>query len=100
MARNPKDVIVSYYFHHKLIKLHGFTGTLEEFAQFFMDDEGNERNVKLNELTIKAFLSKHLFLVYNAPFFTHILEAWSKREHPNMHFMFFEDMKKVSGQFL
>ena len=40
LARNPKDVIVSYYFHHKLIKLHGFSGTLEEFAQFFMDDEG------------------------------------------------------------
>ncbi len=40
MARNPKDVIVSYYFHHKLIKLHGFTGTMDEFAEFFMDDEG------------------------------------------------------------
>lgn len=40
VARNPKDVIVSYYFHHKLIKLHGYIGTLEEFAQFFMDDEG------------------------------------------------------------
>ncbi|KAI9563009.1 hypothetical protein GHT06_010465 [Daphnia sinensis] len=71
VARNPKDVIVSYYFHHKLIKLHGYTGTLEEFAQFFMDDE-----------------------VYNAPFFPHILEAWSKRHHPNMHFMFYEDMKR------
>ena len=39
MARNPKDVIVSFYFHHKLIKLHGFTGDIEQFAQFFMDDE-------------------------------------------------------------
>ncbi len=24
-----------------------------------------------------------------------MLDAWSKRNHPNMHFMFFEDMKKV-----
>lgn len=78
VARNPKDVIVSYYFHHKLIKLHGYIGTLEEFAQFFMDDE----------------------VVY-APFFPHILDAWSKRHHPNMHFMFFEDMKRdLRGEIL
>ena len=40
VARNPKDVIVSYYHHHKLVKLHDFTGTLDEFAQYFMDDKG------------------------------------------------------------
>lgn len=34
-------------------------------------------------------------VVLYAPFFPHILDAWSKRNHPNMHFMFFEDMKKV-----
>nr|CAH0104482.1 unnamed protein product [Daphnia galeata] len=71
VARNPKDVIVSYYFHHKLIKLHGYIGTLDEFAEYFMNDE-----------------------VAYAPFFPHILDAWSKRHHPNMHFMFYEDMKR------
>ena len=40
VARNPKDVIVSYYFHHKLIKLHEYKGSIEEFAQYFMDDKG------------------------------------------------------------
>ena len=30
-----------------------------------------------------------------SPFFPHILDAWSKRHHPNMHFMFYEDMKRV-----
>ena len=40
VARNPKDVIVSYYYHHKLIKLHGYIGTLDEFAEYFMNDEG------------------------------------------------------------
>lgn len=40
MARNPKDVIVSFYHHHKLIKIHEFTGSVDEFAQYFMDDEG------------------------------------------------------------
>ena len=40
VTRNPKDVIVSYYHHHnKLIKHHGYKGTLEHFAQYFMDDE-------------------------------------------------------------
>nr|CAH0102991.1 unnamed protein product [Daphnia galeata] len=71
VARNPKDAIVSFYHHHKLIKAHDYKGDLEEFAQYFMDDE----------------------IVYS-PFFPHLLDAWSKRNHPNLHFMFFEDMKK------
>ncbi len=41
VARNPKDVIVSFYFHHKLIKLHGCEASIDEFAQYFMDDKGN-----------------------------------------------------------
>ena len=34
-------------------------------------------------------------LVMGSPYFPHILDAWSKRHHPNMHFMWFEDMKRV-----
>nr|CAH0102989.1 unnamed protein product [Daphnia galeata] len=71
VARNPKDVIVSYYHHNKLFTFHDYKGDLEEFAQYLMDDE----------------------TVYS-PFFPHLLDAWSKRNHPNLHFMFFEDMKK------
>lgn len=37
--------------------------------------------------------------VLGSPFFPHILDAWSKRNHPNMHFMFYEDMKKVVIKF-
>jgi len=72
VARNPKDVIVSYYHHHRLVKLHDFTGNLDQFAQYFMDDK-----------------------VLSSPFFGHILEAWDKRNHPNMLFLFYEDMKRV-----
>jgi len=64
--------MVSYYHHHKLIKFHDYKGSLEEFAQYFMDGK-----------------------VLGAPFFGHILEAWAKRDHPNMLFLFYEDMKKV-----
>ena len=38
-------------------------------------------------------------LVLYSPFFPHLLDAWSKRNHPNLHFMFFEDMKKVIKAF-
>ena len=72
VARNPKDVIVSFYHHHTLIKAHDFKGNVEEFAQYFMDDE-----------------------ILYSPFFPHILDAWKIRDHPNMHFVFYEDMKKV-----
>ena len=39
VARNPKDVMVSYYHHHKLIKFHDFNGNVEEFARYFMQDK-------------------------------------------------------------
>lgn len=39
VARNPKDVIVSYYHHHQLIKMHGFRGDLDTFADYFMKDQ-------------------------------------------------------------
>ena len=38
VVRNPKDVIVSYFYHHKLMDLH--TYTIEKFADYFMNDEG------------------------------------------------------------
>ena len=36
VARNPKDVIVSFYHHHKLIKFHEFKGDVARFADYFM----------------------------------------------------------------
>ena len=39
MARNPKDVIVSYFHHHKLLALQEFTADIEKFADYFMKDE-------------------------------------------------------------
>ncbi|EFX63687.1 hypothetical protein DAPPUDRAFT_231919 [Daphnia pulex] len=71
VARNPKDVIVSFYHHHKLMKMQGCDGNLENFADYFMKDQ-----------------------VIFCPYFPHILDAWTKRSHPNMLFIFYEDMKK------
>ncbi len=42
MARNPKDVIVSFFYHQKRLKPFGFTGDLELFANYFMEDKSNK----------------------------------------------------------
>jgi len=71
VARNPKDVIVSYFHYHRLMHFQQFTGDLESFAKYMMDDK-----------------------VYASPFFPHLLDAWSKRHHPNLQFIFYEDLKR------
>ncbi|KAK7082355.1 hypothetical protein SK128_011527 [Halocaridina rubra] len=70
VARNPKDVIVSFHHHCRVNRAHGFLGTFEEFVQYFVDDD----------------------LLYG-PYWLHLKEAWEKRSHPNMHIAFFEDLK-------
>ncbi|XP_064087106.1 sulfotransferase 1A3-like [Macrobrachium nipponense] len=71
VARNPKDVIVSYHHHSRVIKSHDFVGSLDDFVQYFVDDD----------------------LLYG-PYWLHLKEAWDKREHPNLHFLFYEDLKE------
>ncbi|XP_069185385.1 sulfotransferase 1C4 isoform X2 [Procambarus clarkii] len=70
VARSPKDVVVSYHHHSRLVLVQGYTGSLDQFVQYFLDDN----------------------LVYG-PYWLHMKEAWEKRDHPNMHFVFFEDVK-------
>ncbi|XP_042891558.1 sulfotransferase 1C4-like [Penaeus japonicus] len=70
VLRNPKDVIVSYHHHCRLLNTHGYVGALEDFVQYFVEDD----------------------LVYS-PYWLHVKEVWEKRAHPNLHIMFFEDMK-------
>jgi len=70
VARNPKDVVVSFYNFHKSNEVLGFNGNFETFAQFFTDD-----------------------LVMNAPYWKHVLEGWNYRADDNVHFMFYEDLK-------
>lgn len=76
VARNPKDVIVSYYHYHRLLEFHKFSGDLETFAEYFIRDE-----------------------LYCSPFFPHLIDAWDRRHHPNMYFVFYEDLKQdLPGQ--
>ncbi|XP_075221045.1 sulfotransferase 1 family member D1-like isoform X2 [Lycorma delicatula] len=77
VARNPKDVAVSYYHHNRLLKVHDYVGDFETYWNLF------EKNL----------------LAYS-PYWTHIKQAWSKRNHPNMLFLFYEDMIKDLPQVL
>ncbi|NXX72678.1 ST1D1 Sulfotransferase, partial [Spizella passerina] len=36
MARNPKDVVISYYYFHRMAKIHQDPGTKAEFLENFM----------------------------------------------------------------
>lgn len=40
MARNPKDVVVSYYYFYQMAKVHPDPGTLGEFLETFMAGKG------------------------------------------------------------
>ncbi len=39
VARNPKDAIVSFFYFHKLVKFIYFTGEMDKFAEYFMDNK-------------------------------------------------------------
>ncbi|POI29181.1 hypothetical protein CIB84_007069 [Bambusicola thoracicus] len=41
MARNAKDVVVSFYYFHQMAKIHPDPGTLSEFLQAFMDGKAS-----------------------------------------------------------
>ncbi|XP_069678908.1 luciferin sulfotransferase-like isoform X2 [Periplaneta americana] len=69
VARNPKDVVVSWYHHHRL--LNGYTGSCEEFVEAFMGG-----------------------IVEFGPFWEHVLEFWKIRDEPNVLFNTYEEMKK------
>ncbi|KAL0272061.1 UNVERIFIED_CONTAM: hypothetical protein PYX00_005178 [Menopon gallinae] len=71
VARNPKDVAVSYYHFHRLVKTLDFMGDFPKFWDYF------EKN-----------------LILWAPYWDHVIEGWMLRDHPNVKFVFYEEMKK------
>uniref|UniRef100_A0A2A4K5L1 Sulfotransferase domain-containing protein n=1 Tax=Heliothis virescens TaxID=7102 RepID=A0A2A4K5L1_HELVI len=70
IARDPRDVAVSYHFAHKLFRYFDDNVEFKEFWDLFKND-----------------------LIMHTPIFPHVEEAWQKREHPNMMFLFYEELQ-------
>ncbi|CAB1433703.1 unnamed protein product [Pleuronectes platessa] len=74
MARNPKDLVVSYYQFHRSLRTMSYRGTFQEFCRRFMDDK----------------------LGYGS-WFEHVQEFWEHRMNANVLFLKYEDMYKDLG---
>ncbi|XP_047512926.1 sulfotransferase 1E1-like [Pieris napi] len=74
VARDPRDAAVSFYYLCRSLRTMGFDGDFKTFWHYFIND-----------------------LNYWTPFFEHLKEAWEKRQHPNLLFLFYEDLKKDLG---
>ena len=75
LARNPKDLAVSF-FHFSSMPFLNFEGTWEEFLQYFMQGK-----------------------VPGGSYFDHVLEWWSHKDDENVLFLKYEDLKKdLKGQ--
>ncbi|KAI5652111.1 sulfotransferase domain-containing protein [Phthorimaea operculella] len=71
VARDVRDVAVSFFFMHKLFRYFDDDVEFKEFWELYKKD-----------------------MVFHMPIFPHIEEAWQKRNHPNVEFIFYEDMQK------
>ncbi|XP_014481470.1 PREDICTED: sulfotransferase 1 family member D1-like isoform X2 [Dinoponera quadriceps] len=71
VARNPKDVVVSWYYFQKEIEVVKYNGNFEQFCDGFMNDR-----------------------TLYSPYWEHVKEGWANRHRPNILFLFYEDLIK------
>ena len=71
VCRNPKDCCVSYYHHTLLMGNNDMKNGFPEFAKRFMKGQIEYGN-----------------------YWTHLKDAWDRKNHPNLKFLWYEDMKK------
>ncbi|KAF3424216.1 hypothetical protein E2986_01687 [Frieseomelitta varia] len=69
IARNPKNVAISWYHLNVSIKTLGFVGDFPTFWDYFQNNLTNW-----------------------SPYWEHLKEAWTNRNNPNVLFMFYEEM--------
>lgn len=60
MARNPKDLVVSYYQFHRSLRTMSYRGTFQEFCRRFMNDK--RKNVLLTTYCCLDLLLKPVVL--------------------------------------
>ncbi|XP_049875172.1 luciferin sulfotransferase-like [Pectinophora gossypiella] len=74
VARDPRDVAVSYYHFVKSFPTYEMKADFKSYHDLFIND-----------------------LEMYEPFFEHVKEAWHQRNHPNMLFLFYEELSKDLG---
>ena len=94
MARSPKDVCVSYHHHHKLFNAQEFTGTFDQFFDLFITDERKQFFSFNENCSLELFFNLISLLVLYSPYLTIVLEAWKQKDHSNMLFLHYEEMKQ------
>uniref|UniRef100_A0A2I3SY24 Sulfotransferase n=1 Tax=Pan troglodytes TaxID=9598 RepID=A0A2I3SY24_PANTR len=75
VARNAKDVAVSYYYFHQMAKMHPDPGTWEEFLDKFMTGK----------------------LCFGS-WYDHVKGWWEKKKDYRILYLFYEDMKECEIQ--
>ncbi|CAH0406342.1 unnamed protein product [Chilo suppressalis] len=68
VARDPRDVAVSYYHHYHFFRFYGYSGNFKQFWNLFIENR-----------------------IDWTPYFENVKESWRMRNHPNMLFLFYED---------
>ena len=69
VARNVKDACVSFYHHEKLLKHHGWSGSFEDYVEFFMDGKPGAAGNYWVHLKVKTKNScmNYIDLKYSSP---------------------------------
>ncbi|KAK4304354.1 hypothetical protein Pmani_023682 [Petrolisthes manimaculis] len=70
MARNPKDVAISFHHHCRISRFARYAGSFEDFIQYFLKGQ-----------------------VLYGPYWTHVQQAWERKHHPNLLILYYEDVK-------
>ncbi|KAG5326364.1 ST1C4 Sulfotransferase, partial [Acromyrmex heyeri] len=73
IARNPKDVVTSYYHLNCSIKTQGYLGDFSTFLEYFLNN-----------------------LMSWSPYWEHLKEAWNLRNSKNLLFLFYEEVTHVT----
>ena len=70
MIRNPRDCLVSFFNHARVVK--GYTGSFDLCADAFLNNDW----------------------LYRTPYMQNVMSYWDKRDEPNIMFITFEEMKR------
>lgn len=101
MARNPKDLVVSYYQFHRSLRTMSYRGTFQEFCRRFTNDKRESASTPEmvpppHSWSFSSHSPTYLSLqVGYGSWFEHVQEFWEHRMDSNVLFLKYEDMYKV-----